>query len=252
MTCQLVFSKEDVLRRVTAMKHAVIDNSPHEHYTPESAWWMLNATNKSRSILPTAITLSEQVGVPVEFFKKHFGGNRWQTHFVTHFPSFRVHSYLNSWFVTIRDPSLQFDGTTTPDRSTNVVLRSSVGWERLKQYVLRNTIIKAQHITPVRLPPPTRRILEEQNVTETCNKKSQDTQQSVVAVVTPPRAPVFVVTSEIGVMTDQTETREFGTMTDVDMTINIELDERTIHQLTFLLRQARKNGKSCLLVWPAN
>jgi hypothetical protein len=164
MTCQLVFSKEDVLRRVTAMKHAVIDNSPHEHYTPESAWWMLNATNKSRSILPTAITLSEQVGVPVEFFKKHFGGNRWQTHFVTHFPSFRVHSYLNSWFVTIRDPSLQFDGTTTPDRSTNVVLRSSVGWERLKQYVLRNTIIKAQHITPVRLPPPTRRILEEQNV----------------------------------------------------------------------------------------
>jgi hypothetical protein len=51
------------------------------------------------------------------------------------------------------------------------------------------------------------------------------------------------VTSEFGVMTDQTETREFGTMTDVDMTSNIELDERTIHQLTFLLRQARKNGK---------
>jgi hypothetical protein len=89
-------------------------------------------------------------------------------------------------------------------------------------------------------------------MSETCNKTCQDTQQSVVAVVTPPRAPVFVVTNEIGVMTDQTETREFGTMTDVDMTINIELDERTIHQLTFLLRQARKNGKSCLSVWPAN
>jgi hypothetical protein len=72
-------------------------------------------------------------------------------------------------------------------------------------------------------------------MSETCNKTSQDTQQSVVAVVTPPLAPVFVVTREIGVMTDQTETREFGTMTDVDMTINIELDERTIHQLTFLL-----------------
>jgi hypothetical protein len=145
------------LRRVTAMKQAVIDNSPHEHYTRESAWWIVNATHKSRSILPTAITLSEQVGIPVDFFKKHFGGNRWQPHFVTHFPSFRVHSRLNSWFVTIRDPSLQFDGTTTPDRSTNVVLRSSVGWERLKQYVLRNIVIKAQHITPVRLPPPRRR-----------------------------------------------------------------------------------------------
>jgi hypothetical protein len=43
-------------------------------------------------------------------------------------------------------------------------------------------------------------------------------------VVTPPRAHVFVVTSEIGVMTDQTETREFGTMTGVDMTSNIEFD----------------------------
>jgi hypothetical protein len=80
-------------------------------------------------------------------------------------------------------------------------------------------------------------------MSETCNKTSQDTQQSVVAVVTPPRAPVFVVTSEIGVMTDQTETRRFGTMTDVDMTSYIELDERTIHQLAFLLRQSRKNGK---------
>jgi hypothetical protein len=77
MTGQLVFSKEDVLRHVTAMRQAVIDNSPHEHYTPESACWMLNATNNSRSILPTAITLSEQVGVPVEFFKRHFGGNKW-------------------------------------------------------------------------------------------------------------------------------------------------------------------------------
>jgi hypothetical protein len=76
MTFQLVFSKEDVLRRVTEMKQAGIDNSPHEHYTHESAWRMLNATNKSRSILSTAITLSEQVGVPVEFFKKHFGGDR--------------------------------------------------------------------------------------------------------------------------------------------------------------------------------
>jgi hypothetical protein len=163
------------LRCVTAMKHAVIYNSPHEHYNPDSAWCMIKATNKSRSILPTAITLSEQVGVQIEFFKKHFGGNRWQTHRVTHFPSFRVHSYLNSWFVTIRDPSLQFDGTITPDKCTNGVLRSSVGWERLKQYALRNTVIKAQHISPVRLPPPTRRILEEQNVTETCNKTSHKT-----------------------------------------------------------------------------
>jgi hypothetical protein len=156
---------------------------------------MLNATKKLRSILPTAITLSDQVGVPVEFFKKHFEGNRWQNHFVAHVPSFRVHSYLNSWFVTSRDPSLQFDGTTTPDIIINVVLRSSVGWERLKQYVLQNAVTKAQHITPLRLTPPTRWLLEEQNITETCNKKSKNNQQSVVSEITPSRAAIFVVTS---------------------------------------------------------
>jgi hypothetical protein len=32
-----VFSEEGMLRRVTTTKQAVIDNSPHEHYTPESA-----------------------------------------------------------------------------------------------------------------------------------------------------------------------------------------------------------------------
>jgi hypothetical protein len=32
-------------------------------------------------------------------------------------------------------------------------------------------------------------------------------------------------------------------MNDVDMTSNIDLDERTIHQLKNILRQARKNKK---------
>jgi hypothetical protein len=129
MTCQLVFSKEDVLRRVTAMKHTVIDNSPHEHYTPKSAWWMLNATNKSRSILPTAITLSEQVGVPLVFFKKHFGGNRWQTHFVTHFPSCNA-AYSNRYVSAHANHGNNARRTRAQDREQRTANRTENSGQR--------------------------------------------------------------------------------------------------------------------------
>lgn len=131
--------KRELYQRINNFVSYVRDPSIHHKFKPGSAWWLLYKSKNSTVKYPDALTLSEQLMIPLSDFQRCLG-NTWNKNLEVLFPDFRFNRYNSVIFLTV-NVALENDGygTSVSHPTTSTIIdkvSDRISYERLQMDVL--------------------------------------------------------------------------------------------------------------------
>ena len=100
--------KRKLYQRIKNFVIYVCNPSIHYKFKPGCRWWLLYKSNRSISKYPDALTLSEQLMIPLSDFQRYLG-HTWNKNFEVLFPDFCFNRYNLIIFLTVK-VALENDG----------------------------------------------------------------------------------------------------------------------------------------------